>query len=268
MLAIRCVISAKRPNAVRLRRMFLSSSTSDMENIIKVGKYNINYMKVGNGPHNVLCAPGALGSIWTDFKPQVEGFDREKFTLVVWDPPGFGKSRPPDREFATNFYEQDADIAYEFMKELKIPKYSLLGWSDGGISSIILAAKYPQVVERLVVWGANSFMLPTEVEGYKKIKNVSAWSNKMREPMIELYGEERFTNYFAKWVDTMVELFQLKDGNICSEFLPKIKCPTFILYGEKDPLVDNVHVSHLHTHITGSRLQPTGPRVSDDENLK
>lgn len=64
----------------------------------------------------MLCLPGALGSIWTDFKPQIEGLNREKFTLVVWDPPGFGKSRPPEKDFPPYFYERDADYAFEFMK--------------------------------------------------------------------------------------------------------------------------------------------------------
>lgn len=81
-----------------------------------MGNHEINYLKVGKGPHTVLCAPGALGSIWTDFKMQIEGFDREKFSLVAWDPPGYGKSRPPEREFPTDFYEKDADAAYNFMK--------------------------------------------------------------------------------------------------------------------------------------------------------
>lgn len=60
--------------------------------------------------------PGALGTIWTGFRPQIKGFDKEKFTLVVWDPPGYGKSRPPNKEFTADFYEKDADCAYEFMK--------------------------------------------------------------------------------------------------------------------------------------------------------
>lgn len=67
--------------------------------------------------------PGALGSIWTDFRHQVEGFDREKFTLVAWDPPGYGKSRPPERDFPTDFYERDAEYTYEFMK---VGKYRFL----------------------------------------------------------------------------------------------------------------------------------------------
>ncbi|XP_063392262.1 valacyclovir hydrolase-like isoform X2 [Cydia fagiglandana] len=144
------------------------STAVPKENTIKVRNWDINYLIVGNGPHTVLLAPGALGTIWTDFKPQVEGFNREKFTVVAWDPPGYGKSRPPVRDFPVDFYEKDADYTYEFMKALNISKYSLLGWSDGGIVSMIHAAKYPEAVQKLVVWGTNSLILPHELELYKK----------------------------------------------------------------------------------------------------
>ncbi|XP_053605739.1 valacyclovir hydrolase-like isoform X2 [Plodia interpunctella] len=224
-----------------------------MEEKIKIRDYNINYLKVGNGPHNVLCLPGALGTIWTDFQPQVEGFDREKFTLIVWDPPGYGKSRPPDKKFNENFYEIDADYAAEFMKELQIPKYSLLGWSDGGNTGMILAAKHQAAVQKLVVWGSNSFILPNDLDLCKSVKDVSKWSKKMREPMEQIYGDH-FPQYWADWTDGLIILYEAKDGNICSDILKDIKCPTLILYGEKDPMVDPVHASHLHTHIQGSRL--------------
>lgn len=64
----------------------------------------------------MLCAPGSLGTIWTDYKPQIEGFDREQFHLVVCDPPGNGKSTVPDDENVIDFFERDADVYYEFMK--------------------------------------------------------------------------------------------------------------------------------------------------------
>lgn len=94
------------------------------EDKIKIKDGVINYVKVGNGAHHALFLPGALGTIWTEGKPQIEGFNRDKFTLVVWDPPGYGKSRPPEKVFSTDFYERDADAAYEFMKVkayLKVP---------------------------------------------------------------------------------------------------------------------------------------------------
>ncbi|XP_013173962.1 PREDICTED: uncharacterized protein LOC106122510 isoform X2 [Papilio xuthus] len=259
----------------RVYNAALSTAVTTKEEKVKVGNYNINYVKVGNGPHHVFCMPGALGTIWSDFKPQLEGLNRDKFTILAWDPVGYGKSRPPEKEFTPDFYEKDADVAAELLKKLKIPKFSILGWSDGGISGMILAAKYPSVVNKLVIWGSNSFMLPNEVEALKKIRDVKTWSAKMREPMIEAYGEEKFAQYWARWVDGMVEIAQAQNGNICNEIVKDISCPTFILHGEKDPLVDNVHVSHLHTHIEGSRihLYPDGKhnihiRYAEDFNKK
>lgn len=224
------------------------------EEILDVKNTKINYVKVGSGAHNVLFLPGALGTIWTEGKPQIEGFNKDKFTLVAWDPPGYGKSRPPEKEFTTDFYEKDADISHEFMKALGIPKYSLMGFSDGGITGLIHAAKYPDAVNKLVVWGSNSFILPQELEMYKKIRDINAWSKRFRDPLIEVYGEKLFAKYWASWVDAMDAIYKQNNGNICSELLKNIKCPTYILYGQKDPLVFSVHVSHLHTHIEGSRI--------------
>lgn len=49
---------------------------------------------------------------------------------------------------------------------LNIPKYSVLGWSDGGTTSFIHAAKYPDSIIKLVAWGTNSFILPHELDWY------------------------------------------------------------------------------------------------------
>lgn len=42
-----------------------------------------------------------------------------------------------------------------------------MGWSDGGVSSLITAAKYPNEVRKLVVWGSNAYVVPEEIEIYE-----------------------------------------------------------------------------------------------------
>lgn len=32
---------------------------------------------------------------------------------------------------------------------------------------MILSAKYPELVEKLVIWGANSYVIPEEMEAYE-----------------------------------------------------------------------------------------------------
>lgn len=56
------------------------------------------------------------GSIFSDFTRQVQYFDREKYTIVAWDPPGSGYSRPPDKDVSQRMYYRDAECAISFMK--------------------------------------------------------------------------------------------------------------------------------------------------------
>ena len=77
----------------------------------------------GNSPNVILCLPGALGSTRSDFGPQLKGLARE-FTVVAFDPRGYGASIPPWRDFPKTFYQRDADDAAELM--LKIGKLNLI----------------------------------------------------------------------------------------------------------------------------------------------
>lgn len=131
--------------------------------------YNINYVRSGHGQNAMILLPVALGSAFTDFKPQIEQLPKllPNYTIIAWDPPGYGKSMPPKRTFPLDFFERDAFVANTLMQTLDFPKYSILGWSDGGITGIIMAAKFNESIEKLIIWGANSYILPEEVKIYE-----------------------------------------------------------------------------------------------------
>lgn len=225
-----------------------------MEQKLVVNGQTINYVRQGNGDHPVLCFPGALGTIWSDFKPQIEKLDKNKFTVIAWDPPGYGHSRPNDRQFKIDFYEKDAEMANEFMKVLNVGKYSVLGWSDGGIAGMIMAAKYKESIRKLVIWGANSYVLPEELKSYEKIRDISKWSDKMKKPLIELYTEPGLQKMWGDWCDALQAIYKQNNGDICKELIKEINCPTFILHGNKDPMVAEEHPAYLEKHIKGSKL--------------
>ena len=49
-----------------------------------------------------------------------------------------------------------------------------MGWSDGGITALILAGTYTDDVNKLIVWGANSYVTEKDTglyEGTLKRKN-------------------------------------------------------------------------------------------------
>uniref|UniRef100_A0A2K5C6V1 AB hydrolase-1 domain-containing protein n=1 Tax=Aotus nancymaae TaxID=37293 RepID=A0A2K5C6V1_AOTNA len=262
-----------RPGVLRLRlrlRMLLSAlkpgilvsqagpaaafGTSVTSAKVAVNGVHLHYQQTGEGDHAVLLLPGMLGSGETDFGPQLKNLNKKLFTVVAWDPRGYGHSKPPDRDFPVDFFERDAKDAVDLMKALKFKKVSLLGWSDGGITALIAAAKYPSYIHKMVIWGANAYVTDEDSMIYEGIRDVSKWSERTRKPLEALYGYDYFARTCEKWVDGISQFKHLPDGNICRHLLPQVQCPTLIVHGEKDPLVPRFHADFIHEHVKGSRL--------------
>ncbi|XP_020511095.2 valacyclovir hydrolase isoform X1 [Labrus bergylta] len=230
------------------------SSSSEASGRQRVNGVDLYYEQTGGGKHALLLLPGALGSTRTDFGPQLKSLNKECFTVIGWDPRGYGRSRPPERDFPLDFFERDAKDAVDLMKALGFGKFSLLGWSDGGITALIAAARFPDLINRMVVWGANAFVTQQDLQLYEGIRDVFKWSARMRQPLEEVYGAETFAKNWGAWVDGFAQFSKRPEGSICIELLPLIRCPTLIVQGEKDPIVPNSHAHFLSKHIKGSRL--------------
>lgn len=227
-----------------------------IERQLQIGKHKINFVEVGSGEKGVILLPGALGTAWTDFKPQIEQLPRllPNHKVIAWDPPGYGKSRPPEKAFGVDFYERDAETASGLMEKMGFPSFSVVGWSDGGITGLVMAGRKPSQVEKLVIWGSNAYITPKEAGIYENIRDVSKWSARMREPMEKVYGVDGFPKVWSAWVDGMVGIYKQRNGDICKEVLDKIRVPTFILHGAKDPMIEPEHVPHLQNSIADTKL--------------
>ncbi|OXB84586.1 UNVERIFIED_CONTAM: hypothetical protein H355_008062 [Colinus virginianus] len=59
---------------------------------------------------------GFPGSGQTDFGPQLKSMNKQLFTIVAWDPRGYGQSIPPSRDFPPDFFERDAKDAVDLMQ--------------------------------------------------------------------------------------------------------------------------------------------------------
>ena len=56
------------------------------------------------------------GSTRTDFAPQMEKLNKEKYTVYAFDPRGYGRSIPPTRDWPLLFLQRDAEDAVTLMK--------------------------------------------------------------------------------------------------------------------------------------------------------
>ncbi|XP_064598798.1 valacyclovir hydrolase-like [Liolophura sinensis] len=220
----------------------------------EVNGVQLHYEKTGSGDHAVFLLPGALGCSRTDFGPQLEKLNKEKFTVFCWDPRGYGKSRPPDRDWPLDFYGRDAEDATALIKALGLSQVSLLGWSDGGNTALIMAGRYPELCRKLVVWGSNTYVCDKDIEFTEAIRDINKWSDGMKKPFIDVYGEAYFCEQWGRWVDAFHRIKHKNNGNVCRDQLPKIVCPTLIIHGQLDPIVVQEHPDYIHANIRHSRL--------------
>lgn len=132
-------------------------------------KFKISFVRAGSGPNALILMPGALGTNYNYFQPQIDGLPKllDNYTIVAWDPPGYGKSRPPERTFPPGYYHRDGYLANALMRRLGFEKYSVAGWCDGGCTGLVMASTYPEAIEKLIVWGAGSFVCPRQLEYYE-----------------------------------------------------------------------------------------------------
>lgn len=211
----------------------------------------LHYEDLGEGLP-LLLLPGALGSGRSDFAPQLEALPQRGLRVVVPDPRGYGQSRPPEREFPPDFYQQDAHDFAALMEMLGCPSYAVGGWSDGAIESLLLALTYPQRVTRMAAWGGNAYVTQADIDAYETTRCVSDWAPRAAAPMRAMYGDG-FQALWTRWCDAQQALLQA-GGDLCRERLAEITCPTFLPHGGKDPLVPLFHARFLQQGIPGARL--------------
>lgn len=67
--------------------------------------------------HFLTQVPLYTGTSRTDYAPQLEQLSKSKYTLIAWDPPGYGFSRPPQRVYkGVQTFHSDAELAAELMQ--------------------------------------------------------------------------------------------------------------------------------------------------------
>ena len=150
---------------------------------ILVNGVELYYKTKGNGSHAIVCIPGALGTTEA-FVDQFDYYGSRcggEFTIITFDPRGFGKSRPPQREFTLDFHTRDAKDTKGLMDVLGIKQFSVFGWSDGAMIGIIVASLYPESVRKLIIWGGNTFVGEEDKKLYIKYKDISLLDAATRE---------------------------------------------------------------------------------------
>jgi pimeloyl-ACP methyl ester carboxylesterase len=154
---------------------------------------------------------------------QIEYF-KTKYKIIVADSRAQGKSGDTKDRLT---YEQITDDWSALLDQLHIDSAYFIGWSDGGIESLLMAIRHPNKVKMMAIMGANLQPDSSAVYGWavKWVKNVDSITDVMIAKKDTAYNYAQ-----AK------KLFDLlgKQPHIPLADVQKIKAPTLVLAGDKD----------------------------------
>uniref|UniRef100_A0A914W5R9 AB hydrolase-1 domain-containing protein n=1 Tax=Plectus sambesii TaxID=2011161 RepID=A0A914W5R9_9BILA len=171
------------------------------EQQLKILGCTINFVQVGQGRRNLLLLPGWLGTWRSDFEGILDGFDHEEFTMVAWDPPGYGKSTVEGyRRCIPHECKLDAAKAHKLMKQLGLLPFSVLGWSEGGVTALHIAHKAPNTVSKVIIWGAPSYVTKEEVALSERRTQLNVFSPETKSRLITEYGEAELEDMLKRTV--------------------------------------------------------------------
>ncbi|MBS1920395.1 MAG: alpha/beta hydrolase [Bacteroidetes bacterium] len=211
-----------------------------------VNGINMYYEIHGMGEPLVLIHGGG-STIETSFGKMIPLL-RNNFRIIAVELQGHGHT---DDRNAPESFEQDADDIACLLHNLKIPKASFFGFSNGGNTSIQIVNRHPGIVNKLII--ASTFYKregfpPGFFDGMK-----NATLNDMPQPLRDAFLEitpdsNKLFTMFTKDRDRMLRFTDWSD-----DLLRSIKNPTLILSGDKD-VINCGHVVTMSNLIPNSRL--------------
>ncbi len=171
------------------------------------------------------------------FSHQLEFF-KNSYRVLAPDTRGHGKSPMGEGDFSLSKF---ADDLYDFMTEKNIKKAILLGFSDGANIALIFTLKFPSMVEKLILNGANlspagvkrRFQIPIKI-GYSAAKFFSRKSPEAKKSA-ELLG------------------LMVNEPSIIPQQLKVINIPVLVIAGTKD-MIKEKHTRLIAQSIHNSKL--------------
>lgn len=236
----------------------------------KVGKARVNdiemaYREFGRG-YPLILIMGYSGTM--DFwSPAVLRELARHYRVIVFDNRGMGSSTAGVKKFTI---PQFTDDAAGLLTALKIRQAHVLGWSMGTNIALDLAIRYPDKVNKLIIYagdpGGKAAILPapaamrmmTDTSGTPQERGMrllklmfpADWLKKNPDPRRYLPAQTETSS--AQNIDRQTEAMASWAG--CYSKLSSIKSPTLLLTGTDDILTPPENTSLLAKKIAGAKV--------------
>ena len=234
----------------------------------------VNLVDVGEGP--ALIFVHGLGGSWQNWLENIPFFT-DRYRVVAPDLPGFGNSQLPRERISIRSYGRTLSTLCD---ELGIETAAVVGNSMGGFVGAELAIQSPERVERLVLVSAAALWREERVarplvtlgklteagaavavaqweRGFRRprVRNAILWGAGIERPgrlsrelTYELFAGGARRDGFQAALQALYD-YDIRDR------LPEIRCPTLVIWGERDRLVPARHAEEYRKLIPDARVE-------------
>jgi len=217
---------------------------------IVVGGLLTNYQSCGEGKETLLILPGWKRSA-SEWAPAAKNLS-DKYTVIILDLPGFGLTALPKRTFGAFEY---ADFVKEFLAKLGIGSCIILGHSFGGRLAIVLASE-GKMVDKLIlvdsagIEGESLYVRLIHLFKIVLFPALMLLPVSLKNKIGNLIGSEDY-----KESGEMRKIFVKIVNQDLVSFLPKIKVPTFIIWGDRDNVLPVSQTKIFKKEIADSKVR-------------
>lgn len=200
----------------------------------------------GSGTPLVLIHGGG-STIQTTFGRVLHEFAKTHKVIAV-EMQAHGHTADIDRPLS---FQQDADDIAALLKELKIDKADIFGFSNGASTTLEFAIRHPEMTNKIIV--GSTF--------YKKAGAPAWFWDMMSKPTFEGMPQPLKDAYLKIDPDTNA-LYRMYERDVArmqsfpdisEEQISSIKAPAFIIMGDKDVATPE-HAAEMHKLMANSRL--------------
>jgi len=239
------------------------------------GDVRIAYQVTGNGPFDVVWAPGTMSHLDLDWEIPQRALFFERFSefcrLIRFDKRGTGLS---DRPVQMATLEERTDDIRAVMDDVDIERANIFGVSEGSSMACLFAATYPQRVNSLLVWGAQArwiaspdhpwgqtqeqhdqmiAMIDNDWPSFEYITGPGAGVGKDTDPAF-IESISRYMRAAAN--PSAVRAYEQMNGQIDTRpILPSIQAPTLVMNRTGDPCSNVEAARDMASRIPGAKFK-------------
>ena len=233
------------------------------------GTSRIYYEAQGSGDP-VLLLPGLFVGI-EEFSGLRDALVVAGYRVIAADLPGSGRSEPRPCTYPATYFEDDAQACMALLQHLETGPAHLVGFSDGGEVSLVMAALMPEMARSVIVWGVAGKIRDPGTQLLEAMRAVVDHPmpslQQFRDYLVATYGEANARAMTHNMVAARSDIVK-GGGEISLSKVGNIACPVLLIAGEHDTLASPVSASELAARMRAAEVlvaEGVGYNVSMDQ---